>query len=343
MQAALKESTESGARDNTLIVYRQNRFCPFTSHLPEHYRSQIREIPGVEDVTSIKVLVSNCGTSLDVITFRGIPEDGLPFFSPSFQYLDGSEANWKKRRDSAIIGNAVAQRRKLKVGDTFESAGVTAYVAAIIDSDDPQNRNTAYTHLDFLQQASKSGLGTVTQFNIKVDDPSKMDEVAKAVDQQFRSAQEPTHTRPEKAFFAKAARSIVSLISFTRWVGLAAVCAVLALVSNTIMMAVRGRIKENAVLQTVGYGAQQIIWLVVVEGTILGLLGGLISSAMVSGILYWGAFTLSSEGLCLVFSPDPVVMGTGMLISLLIGLLAGIFPAWQASRKNIVDSLRQPG
>ena len=39
MQAGVRQATEATARDTTLVVYRQNRFCPATSRLPEHYLS----------------------------------------------------------------------------------------------------------------------------------------------------------------------------------------------------------------------------------------------------------------------------------------------------------------
>ena len=37
LQRSLAKATEATAADTTLVVYRQNRFCPSTSRLPEHY------------------------------------------------------------------------------------------------------------------------------------------------------------------------------------------------------------------------------------------------------------------------------------------------------------------
>ena len=39
VQAGMREATEQTAKDTTLVVYRENRFCPFTSKLPERYLS----------------------------------------------------------------------------------------------------------------------------------------------------------------------------------------------------------------------------------------------------------------------------------------------------------------
>src|SRR5688500_11386195 len=75
MQAGVREATETTARDTTLVVYRQNRFCPATSKLPEYYGERLAKVPGVASVTPMKIVVTNCRTSLDVVTFRGVPEE----------------------------------------------------------------------------------------------------------------------------------------------------------------------------------------------------------------------------------------------------------------------------
>ena len=72
IQTCLHDATVSNASDNTLVVYRENRFCPSTSRLPEYYKNEIATIDGVKSVHPIQIVVNNCGTSLDVVVFRGI-------------------------------------------------------------------------------------------------------------------------------------------------------------------------------------------------------------------------------------------------------------------------------
>lgn len=340
MQSGMKASTELSDKDSELIVYRKDRFCLFTSKMPEHYSGRMSQVKGVKSVVPMKILLNNCGTSLDIIAMRGIGSDDLKKFEPTFTLLSGSIAQWHKRNDAAIIGDSIATRRKLSVGDLFESAGVTVSVAGIMESDDYQLKNAAFVHKDFLQQSSKDGLGIVTQFNVQVEPGADGATVCRAIDDEFASDTEPTYTRTKQEFIAKTADELVKLISFTRWVALAAVLVVLTLVANTISMAVRSRIKENAILQTIGYNAREIMFLVIVEGVILGFVGGLIATAGVFLFLHFGNFSLSSEGATIVFFPDFYVIASGLMISLLLGLVAGIFPAYRASRSDIVDSLR---
>ena len=339
IQDSLARVTRSGADDTTLVVYRENRFCPSTSRLPEHYLPSIEKIEGVSSAIPIQIAVNNCGASLDVITFRGVPPENLLKYNPDLDVISGSFEKWMSRSDAALVGQAFAQRRGLRTGDQFEAVGINVYVAGIIRSLEAQDNNVAYVHLPFLQQASKIGLGTVTQFNVKVQSAELLDPVAREIDSTFRSDSQPTVTRPEKAFFAETAKQLIELIGFTHWLGLGAVAAVLGLVANAVLLIVRGRTKETAVLQTLGFSRFRVATLVTCEGLLLGLLGGALGVVSAVLFLHWQSFTLGNEGLTLAITPDAGVLFNGLLVALVLGFSASLYPAWRASRQSLVESL----
>lgn len=340
MQQAVSGATEQSASDVTLVVYRENRFCPSTSRLPIYYQDEIRKIPGVREVIPIQITVNNCGASLDIITFRGVPPEQLARYAPEIQVTSGSREEWEHIDDGALLGRTFADKRGLEPGDAFAAAGVRVRVAGIISSPYPQDNNVAYVHLPFLQQASRRGLGEVTQFNVRVDDPEQIERVAKAIDQRFSSSEEPTHTQPEKAFFAQAASELMELTGFTRWIGLGAVVAVLGLVANAVLLVVRTRVRENAVLQTLGYPDRAVAWLVLVEGILLGMAGGILGAGSAMGFLAAARITFGNEGQVLAVLPDPVILARGLLLALGLGAVAALYPAWVAVRRPIVESLR---
>jgi putative ABC transport system permease protein len=340
LQRSLGKATEASAADTTLVVYRENRFCPSASRLPEHYADEIRRISGVREVIPVQIVVNNCGASLDVITFRGVPDELLRKFAPEIEIVAGSEEEWKRRDDGALLGEVFAQRRVLKPGDRFDAAGVTVTVSGILRSPFAQDNNVAYVKLPFLQQASRAGLGVVTQFNVRVSESKQLEPVATAIDELFRSGQEPTDTRPEKAFFAETASELVELIGFTRWLGVAAVIAVGGLVANALLLVVRGRVKENAVLRTLGFPGRAIGWLVLSEGGMLGLAGGVVGVGMAAAFLRWQSFTMGNEGQTLAIQPDAAVIVIGVLAALALGIFASLWPAWQAMTQPIVKNLR---
>lgn len=341
LQQAVTEATSATGKETTLVVYRQNRFCPFSSRLPESYERRIERVAGVASVVPMKIVVSNCRASLDVVTFRGVPREDFGGLSKNFTLVSGSLEDWQRRGDAALIGEALAKRRGVGPGDMLAASGVNAYVAGVVRSDEVQDQNVAYVSLEFLQRtAARGGDGIVTQFNVKVSDPARLEDVAKAIDDEFRRDQEPTDTRPEKAFVARAAHDLVQIVGFTRYLGWAALAAVLALVSNAIVLSVQDRVKEHAILQTLGFRSGLIARLVVGEGVLLGVMGGVLGSVAAYAVLHLKSMSMSVEGISMNVVADARVLGIGLAISAGVGVLAGMVPGLQASRREIAASFR---
>lgn len=341
MNRGVAEATTVSANDTTLVVYREDRYCPATSELPQDYQRRIADVDGVASVTPMKIRVSNCRTSLDVVTFRGVPKDDfLDGPGKKLELVGGSFAEWRSRTDAALLGETLAKRRGLRPGMRFDAAGITAYVAGVVRSDDPQDQNVAYTALEFVQLAGRDQLGIVTQFNVKVSDASQLERVAEDIDAIFHTAQEPTATFSEKAFISRVADDIIELVGFARWLGLGCLAAVLALVANSIVLSVQSRVSEHAVLQTLGFSGRLVAGLIVAEGMLLAVMGGLVGAVAAVGVARYGNFALSVEGTSIPIVADAGLLVTGLIVCGVIGVLAGLAPAWQASRREIAACFR---
>jgi putative ABC transport system permease protein len=344
MHAGVREATEGNERDTRLIVYRANRFCPFTSRIPERYAEEIAAIPGVRSAVPMQIVVSNCRASLDVVVFRGVrAQDAERTLAPRLRFVDGSLASFLSRGDGALVGSALAERRRLRVGDRFASAGVTVTVAGVVEAEGAQDRNACFVQLPFLQ-ASAGGVqgGEVTQFEVEVDDPRRMEEVARAIDARFASDAAPTSTRAEKAFVARAAEDLVTIARFAGWVGIAALAAVFALVANTIVLSLEGRTREIAVLQAIGYRARLVAFAIVSEGALLALAGSAIGAGAAYLLLALGDLGIGAEGVMVEFRPSLGAALAATAAALAVGIAAGAIPAASAARRSIVEGLRSP-
>jgi putative ABC transport system permease protein len=343
MRNGVTAATTATAEDATLVVYRENRYCPFSSNLPEFYSDRIERIEGVANVVPIQIMVNNCRASLDVVTYRGIPEGDLEkVLEPGWTINGGNINSWSQRGDAAIVGEALAARRGIKTGDSFTAAGLTVFVAGILESEAPQDRNVAYVRLPFLQESMRRGGtgGTVTQFTVKVDDPTQLDVVAAAIDEVFEHDEFPTSTRSEKAFVGRAAKDIIELVGFASWLGWGALFTVFALVANAIIIAMRDRIRDHAVLQTLGFTGSLIGAMVMIEGALLGLAGGAIGVFAAWLVASLGRYSMTMEGLNVEISSDPLILVIGIMIALGLGILAGVVPAWRVSRLEISQCFR---
>lgn len=340
VQEGLDRLLDEQRQDRSLIVFQANRFCPSTSKLPEDYSLRIRKLPGIKDAVPIQVYMNNCRASLDVVVFNGLPAEKLRSVRP-ITLSEGDWSQFERQRDAALVGRAVAQRRKLSVGQKFSIGALTVTIAGIFESSVAAEESMIYTHLEFLQRTpGLHAVGTATQMEVLLDETADAQTVCKLIDDLYRAGPVGTNTRTKGAFQAKTVGDLVELVGFTRYLGLACVAMVLGLVATTTVMGVQDRIREHAVLQTIGFTGWHIFGFIISESLVVSLFGGFVGTGTALAILQASSLALGTEGILIAFLPSFSLAAMGAAVSAFVGLLAGIAPAWQASRAEIVPALR---
>lgn len=340
VQEGLERLTTDKDAQRTLIVFQENRFCPTSSRIPEDYASRILKIDGVADVMPVQVWTNNCRASLDIIVFNGVPSEKLRQ-TRNLTLAAGAWQEFESRRDAAIIGRNVAQRRHLAAGDQFSIGEISVKVAGVFQSTVPSEENLIYTSLPFLQNTKGiESVGLVTLHEVHLAEQADPDAVAAQIDATLRAGPVATATRRKGAFQTSTLSDLVDLISFAHWLGYASVGLVLALVATTTVMSVQDRVKEHAVLQTLGFRPGRVFRLVMAESLILCVAGGVVGTALAMAVLAWSGLAIGAEGVTIAFRPSPSLAGSALIVSAIVGLLAGVMPATHASRTRIVDALR---
>ena len=151
-------------------MFQAYRFCPSSSQLPIFYDDAIRGVPGVKEVLPVKVVVNNCRASLDTVVFNGVDPQTLPRARPGFRFLSGDWSAFQARTDAALVGRRIAERRQLKVGQSFTVAGVTVTVAGVFASDGTAEENVIYTHLVLLLNQKHHEELHVTLFEVQLQE-----------------------------------------------------------------------------------------------------------------------------------------------------------------------------
>jgi len=343
--AAVQEGLDRLARpseaDRTLVVFQENQFCPTNSRLPEDYARLIAEVPGVRSVVPVQVFTNNCRASLDMVVFHGVPPGQL-LAARNLELLSGSFSAFEDRTDAALVGQAVARRRGLEVGESFTVGEVTVSVAGVFASPVAAEENFIYTHLDFLQRApGRNAVGTVTQLEVELAEHADPDATAAAIDARLRHGPVATATRTKGVFQREAIGDLAELIGFAQWLGYACLGLVFSLVATTTVMAVQDRIKEHAVLQTLGLRPMRVFRLVLAESLVQSMAAGLLGIGLGMLVLGWWGFSIGTEGVAIALEPSLRLAVLGAVVSAAVGLLAGLAPAYQAARTEIVAALRQ--
>ena len=339
IQSGLDDLIGQQEADRSLIVFQKNKFCPATSQLPEVYADAILEIDGVREVVPIQVFTNNCRASLDVVVFYGMPPEKVHEVR-DFTLASGSWDTFSSQQDAALIGSAVARRRKISTGDTFSIGEYSVRVAGIYDSENQAEENYIYTHLDYLQRGDDaSSDGLVTQFEIVLRESADAAMVQEQVDTLFAVGQVETDTRMKGAFQQKSLGDLMQMIRMSGYLGYGCVGLLLVLLMTTTLMSVQDRIKEHAVMKTLGYSRSNVFSIVLLETAIIGIIGGAIGIAAAVMAIISSGLAIGAEAVTIAFTPSLDLVLTGGVLLAIGSMVAGIIPAWVASRTSIIGAL----
>ena len=317
--------------------------------LPETYKPRIERIPGVAAVTH-------------QTWFGGIYQDPKNFFMqnpvepeefmkmfPEFILPPEQMKAWLETRTGAIVGRKTAERFHWKIGDKVPILSPIwlrkTWEFDVVGIFDGAKKGTDTTSLffrnDYFDEARKAqnfGTGQVGWYTIRVKDPAQAADVARLVDEEFANSPAETKTEPEGAFAQGFANQVGNIALIVAGILGAVFFTILLVTGSTMSQAVRERIGELGVLKAIGFTNGQVLSLVLAESCLLTVLGGLLGLGV--------AWLLTSHGdptggmLPLFFLPGrDVLIGGG--ISIVLGLLTGIFPAQQAMRLQVADALRR--
>ncbi|MDH3592257.1 MAG: FtsX-like permease family protein, partial [Planctomycetota bacterium] len=197
----------------------------------------------------------------------------------------------------------------------------------------------AFVHLDQLSLARKK-LGAATQFLVSLETGASADQIARAIDAKFATDEARTDTKTMQAFVAGAVSEITEVVEFGRVLGYIAVAIVALILANTVFISAQARAQEMGVLETIGLTKTKLAGLITIEGIGLGLLGGLLGTAIV--LTYFALFptTLGVEGHGIDFRPDLRVAVETMGAALGLGLLSSLPPAIGAVRRPLALAVK---
>lgn len=109
-------------------------------------------------------------------------------------------------------------------------------------------------------------------------------------------------------------------------------------VANILYIAVRERRGEIGIQRAMGAPRGFILGLFLVEGLFLTLMGGFLGLSMMALLMVALSGWAAQEGLVLAVAGGDLVWS--LVITLLVGLLAGMAPAWSAARLHPIEAIR---
>jgi putative ABC transport system permease protein len=325
----------------------------FIFPLPLSYRDQIARVPGVSKVTFANwfggVYVDQSQFFARMAVDADTYFDGYPEFIVDKDQLE----TFKKDRNSCVIGQKIAEQYKFKVGDIIPIEGdiypgkYEFVVRAIYRPRDEKTDATQMLfHWDYLNERLKQDQPIRADhagwYVITISDPSKSAQISKTVDDLFKNSVAETKTETEAAFqqsFVSMSGAILTAMNFIAFVIIGVILLVLG---NTMVMTARERIREYAVLKTLGFTGFHIVGLIAGESLAISIAGGVLGLILMVPMVQGIAKQLPS-GMFPVFDITATTIALAGTSALIVGVAASLFPIWRATSMRIVDGLRQIG
>ena len=347
VRAAFSMGIDLAGADRLMVLNKISLIMP----LPSSYKEQVRGIEGVKDVTHANWFGGYYQETRNQFANMAVePESWLRMY-PEFVITEEEKAAWLADRQGAIVGADTAKRFGWKKGDRvplqatiFRRPDGSAWEFNISGIYDSPVKGTDKTQLFFHYAYLNESLRTMTLGNqvgwyvIKVNDPEQSPAIAKKIDQMYANSQTETKTDSEKAFVAGFAKQIGNISLITQLIAAAAIFMILIVTANTMAQSIRERTGELAVLKTLGFGDGRVLSMVLLESCLIALLGGGLGLA-VSWLIVAGGDPTGGFLPMFYFPVKDLIAGVALV--LLLGVVAGAFPAWQAGRLRIVDALRR--
>ncbi len=240
--------------------------------------------------------------------------------------------------DSAAIRTTVAEDLGIGMGDTLEMvllSGETAPLEVVAIFEEDQISNAVLISFDRFSDVSPQRTSDFVATDVAEGVPI---EQAQA-DFDAIAAQYPNLAFQSSAEFRETFSNQIDFVLnlLTVLLGLTIIIAVLG-IANTLALSVFERTREIGLLRAVGMTRKQnrrmIRWEAVIIAAVGAVLGTVLGVAL--GILMIQAIP---DDIISAFAVPWVRIAVMVVVASAMGLLAALFPAWRASRMNVLDAI----
>jgi putative ABC transport system permease protein len=129
-------------------------------------------------------------------------------------------------------------------------------------------------------------------------------------------------------------------------VSLVILAIMVLILGNTVAMGVRERTHEYGVLRAIGFLPKHLAVFVLGEAVTVSVAGGILGVMISYPFVQEGLGRFLEENMGAFFPffrIDPATVVWALVLAAVLGVLAAALPAYNASRLNVVDSLRRVG
>jgi putative ABC transport system permease protein len=271
---------------------------------------------------------------------------------PDYHIAPDALARFKRIRNAALVGEDTMSKFGWRIGQNVTLKGTIfpielsfEVVGTIGGMGNPTMFWFPRKYLDEAME-SRGGFNRVGMIWLRAASPEQVDGIIAEVDSLFRNSEAEVAAETEKAFIGSFMATFQGLLRVILLVGFLVVGAVVLIAANTSAMGIRERIPEIAILKSLGFRRGPILAALLAESSLQGLVGGLLGAGGAYAILE-ALRVAGKTGFTGVLGPlggfrmSPAVAVEGVVVALAVGFVAGLVPAWNGARTNVIEALRR--
>jgi putative ABC transport system permease protein len=318
--------------------------------LPLADLAQIQAVKGVTAVTYRALFIGDYQTLQNIMIVLPI-ESGFFAQNPQFSVSQRDRDAFIRTRTGALVAQSVAERLGWKIGDRIpiqalnarKKDGTANWTFDLVGTFDIPNNPIreepiVFMNYEYFDTGRATDTGTVQMYQETIADASQAAAVSNAIDNLFANSANRTHTETERANAQGQLAQFGDLDFFVEAIVGAAFATLLLLTGTTLMQAYRERIREFAVMKTIGFTDRRISVLVLSEAVLLTLGSALLGLLIARLLLPALGSAMSRYGLPGLELPG-IVLGVGAGFAVLLALVSAVPAAVRAERLSIVDAL----
>lgn len=323
-----------------------------TFSLPISYRERMLRVEGVKSVSyanwfgGIYISEKNFFPN-----FAIEPRSYLELY-PEFVLPPEQLREFVADRKGCVAGRKLAERYGWKIGDIVTLKG-TIYpgnwefvLRGIYRGAEPStDEGQFFFHWDYLNETLKQTVARRADqagvYIIGLKNPQTAAETSLAIDALFKNSLAETLTETEKAFQLNFVSMTEAIVIAIRIVSYVVIVIILAVVANTMAMTARERIGEYAIFKAMGFRNSHIAGMIFGESLFITMTGCAVGILLTFPVAK--KFANEMGQFFPIFIIERSTLYLDVVLCLLVGTVAGLFPAWRATRIRIADGLRRIG
>lgn len=320
--------------------------------LPLSYRQKVLHVPGVSQVGYANWFAGVYVDEKQFFPRMAIGSENFFDLFPEFIVPEDQLRVFKSQRNACVAGRKLIDKYGWKLGDTIPLTGNIypgewrfvlrgIYQGATRSTDETQ----FFFHWDYLDESLKKSApfrsGKVGWYIVQIRDPMEAQEISRAIDVTFKNSSAETLTETEKAFQLGFVAMTDAIVISIRIVSFVVIAVILTVLANTMAMTARDRMSEYAVLKTLGFGGGFLFVLIAGESVAIAMFGGIAGMAL--SFPAADLFAQRMGALLPIFHVQWTTLAMSTGITIAIGIIAALFPAWRAMRVGIAEALSHVG